>query len=338
MDPLTHALASVTLGRALGPRAVGAGAARISARAMTMLVVAGTAADLDWASVGAGPQAYLRWHLTATHSVAATLVIAAAVSALFARTARGGLRWGKAFGACLLAAALHVTLDLTNGVGLALWWPFSQRRFAADLLPPLDLWLLAGLALLLGIPWVFQLASQEMGFLAAGRPSRAALVALALLAVYVGARWTLHARALRVMEAQLFHDEAPLRVGAFPEGTNPFLWDGVVATRNTLQEARVPVAAGPRFSSESARVFPKPADSPVLEAARSAPLSVEFLRYAEFPRAQVERTESGYRVEIDDLRFDRTMTGSGGISVEVELDEHAQVLLERMRWGHPLER
>jgi membrane-bound metal-dependent hydrolase YbcI (DUF457 family) len=335
MDPVTHALASLTVGRA--------GAGKLSRLATPMLLVAGTIADLDWASAAGGPEKFLEWRRAATHSLIGTLAIAACVAAIFSILARGksdtaAVKFTRAFVVCVTAATAHLLLDLTNSSGVELFWPFSIKRFGADLLAPLDVWLLILFALLLGVPAIFRLATSEIGAKAKTGISRAALAALVITMLYVGARWELHARAVMLMQDQLFHGETPAMIRAYPEGANPFIWDGVVTTTGTLQEARVPVMLGRPFPSERAVVFHKPVESLALRNAQSTDSAIRFLRFAQFPRAKVIPTEDGFRVEISDLRYDRDLSGEGGIFVSIELDKQARVTKEEFQWGEPLER
>lgn len=335
MDPVTHALVSVTIGRA--------GATKLTRYAIPMLLISGTAADLDWASAAGGPAKFLEWHRGAAHSLLGAAIIAALVTAIFAagagkKQAGPPFRIAAAFLVCFLGALAHVGLDLLNSTGVQLFWPLSAKRYAMDIFAPTDLWLLVVLILFLGVPAIFRLATQEIGGRAKAGISVAAIAALTLIGLYTWARWGFRARAVASMHDELFHREIPLRESAYPTGANPFQWDGVADTHNTVQEAVVPVLFGKPFDSERAIIFPKPPDSAALEIAESTDTAREFLRYAQFPRARVLPTEDGVRVEIYDLRFDKERTGTGGISAVIELDQRLQVTDEKLQWGTPLER
>jgi membrane-bound metal-dependent hydrolase YbcI (DUF457 family) len=337
MDPVTHALFSVTIGRA--------GATKLTRHAIPMLLISGTAADLDWASAAGGPGKFLEWHRGAAHSLVGAAVIAAIVAAIFAgadssRKNRNGppFRIAAAFLACLLAALAHVGLDLLNSTGVQLFWPFSAKRYAMDIFAVTDVWLLLVLILFLGVPSIFRMATQEIGARAKSGVSVTAIAALILIGLYTWARWGFHARAVQSMHDELFHAEIPLRERAYPTGANPFQWDGVAETHNTVQEAVVPVLLGKPFDSDRATVFHKPPDSAALEIAETTDTAREFLRHAQFPRAKVVPIENGVRVEIYDLRFDKQRIGEGGISVVIDLDSRFQVTDEKFQWGSPLER
>ncbi len=151
MEPVTHALASLSLGRA--------GLNRVTRFATPMLLVSGLAADLDWLSYWGGPRAFLASHRTAGHSLVGSVAIAASTAAVFAWFARGGshgdrqtgrvpdakadggvsfgtARWGggavpfrfwRALAVCGAGAGSHLVLDLTNSYGVKLCWPFSAQ-------------------------------------------------------------------------------------------------------------------------------------------------------------------------------------------------------------------
>lgn len=312
-----------------------------------MLLIAGTVADLDWASAALGPEKFLHWHRCALHSIAGAAIIAAIVAWAFvalsgkrasAASRAKPMRFAPAFLVCLIGALAHVVLDLLNGTGVEALWPFTTKRFALDVVAPVDAWELLVVIFLLGVPSVFRLATQEIGAKAKQGVSKSAIAALAILCIYLAGRYALHARAIAAMQNELFHSEVPLKVGAYPDGGNPFEWDGVVITDGTLQEAVVPVLLAKPFDSDRAVIFPKPPDSAALRAAMGTDTAEEFLAFAKFPRARVIPTEDGYRVEIYDLRFDPKREGYGGISVAIDLDKRAQVLEEKMQWGAPLDR
>jgi membrane-bound metal-dependent hydrolase YbcI (DUF457 family) len=73
MEPVTHALTSIALGRA--------GLNKVTRAATPMLVVSGTIADVDWVTRLGGAATFLRGHRTATHSLVGTAAIIGAVAA-----------------------------------------------------------------------------------------------------------------------------------------------------------------------------------------------------------------------------------------------------------------
>jgi len=93
MNVLTHGLASLALARAAWPRA--------PKQLWIVAVATGVIADIDSASAWWGASAYLRWHRTYTHSLFASLVLAAA----FAADARAAVNvWRNNFDSVLQSA------------------------------------------------------------------------------------------------------------------------------------------------------------------------------------------------------------------------------------------
>jgi membrane-bound metal-dependent hydrolase YbcI (DUF457 family) len=300
MEPVTHALASLALGHA--------GLNRLTHKAAPMLLVSGLAADLDWLSYAAGAPAYLAWHRTASHSLLGTAAIAAAVAAGFSLAARRAgaaatVRFFPALGVCAAGAGLHLLLDLTNSYGAQLLWPFRNQSFAWDWTGQVDPGLLFILLAGLLLPWLLHLVGEEIGARTTKPPGqRGAVAALALLALYSGARALLHGRAEEMLDSRIYRQEAPIRSGAFPT-ISPLRWRGVVETAGAMHEVDVPLVPGALFDPRTARTQFKPEDSPALRSAMTSDAAHLFLAFARFPLARVEPAADGWEVRIRDLRL-----------------------------------
>lgn len=330
MEPLTHALTSLALGRAA--------LNKTTRLATPMLLVAGLAADLDWLSQAGGARAFLHGHRTATHSLAGTAVIALATAAGFWWWGRkhpaAPIRFLPALTVASAGAGVHLLMDLANSYGVKLWWPFRQTWHAWDLVHSIDPWILVLLLLGLLLPGLFRLIGEEIGARPKKRGAqRGAIVVLALVVLYVGGRWALHDRALEMLRSRVYHGEAPLAIGAFPSGTSPLTWWGVVETDNALQQIEVSLGPGNDFDPDRGRTLFKPEPSPALDAARKSELAKEFLQFARFPRASVEKTADGYHVELRDLRFATLLAGGTGFVAIIELNRQFQVVNEELRYG-----
>jgi len=302
MEPVTHALASLALGRA--------GLSRVTPRAAPMLLISALAADLDWASYAWGAPGFLAWHRTASHSLLGTVAIAAAVAAAFSllgrwrlQSAPNPVRFVPALAVCAGGAGMHLLLDLTESYGVKLLWPFSAQWFALDLTEPVDpgllLILLAGLLL----PVLLNLITEEIGVRAKRRTGqRGAAIALSLVALYIGGRALLHARAETLLSSHIYRQEEPIRTGVFPT-FSPLLWRGVVETETALHAVEVPISPGARFDARMARSQFKPENSQALERAVASDAARAFLAFARFPLARMEPTDDVFEVRIRDLRF-----------------------------------
>ena len=311
-----------------------------------LLITAGVAPDLDYASYFAGASAFLGCHRSALHAIpgAALLscVLAGAFCALdkrwrFAKSAsKQALPLGLAAGVAICSAgvAAHDLLDLASGEGLQLLWPFRLQWFRWNLAESFDPWLLALLLAGSLIPQLFRLVSEEVGApKRRGAGSGVALFTLALLAAYFGARAYLHGRAHELLLSAEYHGREPLSGGAFPSSVNPFAWRGVVSTENTIEEIDLNLASDAQFNPDRSLTHYKPAESPQLQAAEKTAAAQGFLRYAEFPLASVARREDGYRVELRDVRFPVGDERAANMFVRLELSGDLGVLSEELRYA-----
>lgn len=326
MEPVTHALASLALGRV--------GLNQTTRLATAMLLAAGLAADLDWVSGAGGARAFLHGHRTVTHSLVGTAAMVFALAGSFWWLGRkhptAPVRFARALMVCAVGAGFHLLMDLANSYGVELLWPFREKRYARDLVDPIDPWILAVLLVGLLLPGLFRLVSEEIGARPKQRSGqRGAIVALSLLALYFGGRWAVHDRAVEVLRSRLYHGQTPQAVGAFPKSASPLNWFGVVETETALLEFEVSLAPGSNGPDPRHTHF-KPEASPALEAARTSGTAQEFLKFARFPKASVEKTTDGYRVELRDLRFAASLPGSPRLVALIELNSQAQVINEEL--------
>jgi len=306
-----------------------------------MLVVSGLAADLDYASYFGGAGAFMRFHRTVLHSVTGSAVVACVVAGAFCVLDRklppkkhpalpvAPLAYGAALAVSAVGAAGHVLLDVASGVGVQLLWPFHAHWSAWNLINELDLWTLLLLVVGLLLPLLFILVNEEVGEQRKGPGgSRAAIVTLALLAAYFGARADLHSRALDLILAREYHGRIALSAAAFPESSAPFSWRGIAETDNTVEEVNVPLAPGDTFDPDRSVTLFKPEDSAALSAGERSAAARKFLLYARFPFARVQPLEAGYRVEVRDLRFSDDDNGPANIFVRVDFNSALQITHE----------
>lgn len=336
MEPVTHALTSLAIARAAQKRLPRLGTA--------MILVAGVAPDLDFASGLGGPGPFLRFHRTVLHSLPGSVAMVCAIAWMFlivdkkialgksAANSPPSLRFGSAVTACAMGAAGHLLLDLASGVGVQLVWPFHSDWFAWDLLANLDLWVLLVLVAGLLLPQLFRLVSEEIGeHKRKAGGGTGAIITLLLLVAYIGARGVLHSQATALLLSREVHGREPLSAGSFPYSITPLEWRGVVMTDNTVELADVPLGPGTEFDPDRGVTRYKPDDSPALEKAQATPVAERFLRYARFPIANMARLEDGYRVEIHDLRFAADDSSLDNVYVRVDLDSSLRVTRQEYR-------
>jgi len=328
MDTFTHALTSIALDRA--------GLRRASPHALSILIVSGVAADLDLLSYFRGATAYFRYHYAVLHSLLGSAILAVLIAVLFVALCRGKkqpLRFWRVLLLCGIGAGLHLLLDYCGAEGVQLLWPFRVQWFSLDWLPETDPWIIAVLLTGSLLPALFRLVTEEIG----GRKrtqkiSAGAIVALALMGAYIGARAMLHGTAARMLMDHDYHGAAPLAAEAFPHSDSPLLWRGVVATAGTIEVVRVPLGPVSEFHPMSSLTHYKPPGSAALDAAQRAPLAVQFLKYARFPLASLEGIPGGWMITIRDMRYRQDAQTPANLRVVVQLNAALQLQDEHVEF------
>ena len=328
MDPLTHGLASFALKRGIFPKA--------PRPVLISVLLAGTFADFDWFSGSFGPAAYLKWHGGALHSILGALLIAFVISfgvRAYAKSRGVSLTGAMWWLAPMCAAILHIGMDSLLSTGILLLWPFYTTRIALDWTPEFDLWLLLSFLAGILLPELFRLVSDEIG--AKSKKPRGqvgAVIALILVAAYFGARGIMRTSAVAMLLERSYLGESARRVAAFPDSTSPVLWHGVVETESAIHFVEVPTAKFTKFDPEDALHIHKPEASPILDAAQKTNAAKQFLAFARFPKATVQRETEGYSVEIRDLKYDALAQTSRAVEVQVDLDKAGQPTFAHLEW------
>jgi membrane-bound metal-dependent hydrolase YbcI (DUF457 family) len=335
MDLGTHVLASIALTRTAFPRA--------PRSALPVACAAGIIADVDGISALFGPAAYLNWHRTYTHSLFTAILLAVLFAVVYRIVAPPQLQSRFSilaiFVLTLLAQGLHLLLDLCQPDGVLLFWPFSATQIAEDCLTFVDPLILTTLVAAILLPLLFHLVSDEIG--ARDNDPRGkvgAIIALAVIALYIGARAMLHTNAVAALDSRTYHGELPRRTAAFPVFTSPLTWKGIVETESALHEITVEIAQATALNTDAAVAIYKPEASPVLDAARNDPIAVAFLRVARFPKATIEKTEAGYRVELQDLRYAAAGSPRREIAAFFELNSAGKIVTQELVWARDLRR
>jgi inner membrane protein len=329
MEPVTHALTSIALGRA--------GLNKLTRAATPMLLVSGLIADVDWVTRLGGAEIFLRGHRTATHSLVGTAAIIVAVAAAAWLAGRKYPKYSvgifPALVICAMGAGAHLLLDLLNGYGVKLLWPFSAKWYAWDLADSVDSWILFFLLAGLFTPELFHLVLEEIG----SKPKRhgrqrGAIIGLAFVALVIAGRGFAHQRAIALLDAREYRGQTPLEAAAFPKPSNPLLWSGVVETDNALFNLEVPLGPGREFDPELADAHFKPLPSLTLKNSVASPKAVEFLNFARFPLASVQPQGDGFQVRLRDMRFESELAGRRGIVAVIDLNAQSLVTGERLEY------
>ena len=346
MDNLTHTLVAVTLGRTpLG---------RAGRGTTTALVLASNAPDVDIITSARGGSAYLQWHRGPTHGPLGIVFLAALTAAIVwavqRYTDRRGIRTGEppsaTFPMLVAVSALgvlgHILMDFPTSYGTRLLSPFSWHWFAADLMPIVDVYLVA--VLFAGL--LFGQASE------ASRRRNAAIV-LALMAANYGVRAVARHEAI-ALAPRVFgplmpqpcdpaHAERPLLarwpreqidfaalasvpggasrcladLAAMPTFLSPFKWRLVARLSNAYELHDIDVLdAAWRRPAEAGeapwRVTIRYPDqwTPTVKTAAAAPLARTFLGFSRYPAARwvVDQRTGVVTVRWTDMRFANGMT------------------------------
>jgi membrane-bound metal-dependent hydrolase YbcI (DUF457 family) len=330
MDIGTHALASLALSRAVFPRA--------PKHLWLCTMAAGIVADVDGFSALIGPSTYLAWYRTYTHSLLASVLVSATIALIYRGWASSDIRARlpkrTVFTATLLVQWLHLAMDAAQWQGVQLLWPFHQARFAADWLPSIDPWIITMLIAAVLLPEFFHLISSEIG--AKDKRPRGfvgGILGLLFLGCYVGLRAELHSTAVAQLQNRAYVGESPRKVAAFSEFTSLVSWNGVAETDSALHEvtARINFPRGAALDL-GINLF-KPEPSALLQAAQETEPAKLFLQVARFPRAIVQKMNSGTEIQIRDIRYAAAGEKNREPMVTVDFDPAGKLTSEGMVWA-----
>lgn len=290
MDIATHALAGLALARA--------GIVRWAPAAIPAAVLGAIAPDIDVLAEFAGPEAYLDWRRTVTHSwiVAPALALAAAALTRLFRP----VSWIAAWLAAWAGIASHLLLDAVTVRGVAWLWPLSGEWYGKDWTDTGDPWPAAILSLAVIAPFLSGLVSGEIG--ARRSPGIGWAIATLLgVCLYFGFRAQLHSAALTALDSRIYDGRPASRVAALPDAWNPFAWTGLVDDR--LATRRIPLDLREEFDPDAGQAFFPPQNPAPLEAAMRSGLYQRLRPHIVWPRWQVIPFGDGVEVRVEELRL-----------------------------------
>jgi membrane-bound metal-dependent hydrolase YbcI (DUF457 family) len=322
-------MASFALSRAIFPRA--------PRLLWAWTIPAGVIADVDAFSAFITPSAYLNWYRTYTHSLLASLIVAFIFSAGYRvwapRDLISRLSAATVFVAVLLAQWLHLAMDAAQWQGVGLFWPVNSARIAKDWLPTIDPWIVTILVAAIVLPEFFHLIGSEIG--AKDKRPRGfvgAIVGLVMVVSYIGLRAELHATAIAQMQNRSYAAELPRQVAAFSDFVSLVTWHGVADTESALHLVTVHINSSRPSSLDPGINLFKPEANPLLQAAQGTEAAKYFLRVARFPKATVQKMDTGSEVQIRDLCYAAAGEVKREPMVTVDFDPSGKIISEEIAW------
>ena len=331
MDNITHTLFGATLARTPLNRA---------GRGTTVaLLLASNAPDIDIVTTFDGALSYLHWHRGPTHGPIGIVTLGSIVAGLVWSGSRlldrEGPRTHATFTSLTLVSILgvlfHVLMDLPTSYGTRLLSPFDWHWYGADLMPIIDIYLLAALA-----------ACFWFGSRLEWR-RRNVVIALSLMALNYGIRFAAHHQALETAP-RMFGPALPerctaarqqgplidrwpihqplagadterrclLEIAALPTFISPFQWRLVAQLSNAYETRDVDLLASARRRAPAApeapwrlvQRIPNHWTPAALHAAAHTRTARTFLGFSRFPAAQsIVQPDGSVTVHWTDVRF-----------------------------------
>ena len=189
-----------------------------------------------------------------------------------------------------LALYSHLFLDFLNNYGVRLLAPLEWRWFYGDAVFIVDPWL--WLVLGAGVWAARRKKTAQPAGMALGAATGYVLVMLGSAAVSREA-------VIRDFRHDRGYDPSALMVGPVP--VSPFTHEVILDVGDHYETGTYRFWS-PRLRLDPMRV-PKNERAPEVAAARGAPSIRSFLVWSRFPVWQIERTEQGTRVTVQDMRF-----------------------------------
>ena len=285
MDTFTHGLLGAAASQVIFDTRLRRGAGLIG-------LVAAMAPDLDLLMGSASdPVSGMLYHRQFTHSLVFIPVggLLTALLFLWMKPFRGV--WPALMGAALIGYATHAPLDALTSYGTLLFWPFSMRRIAWDVMPIIEP--IFTVVLLAGVVWT--LMAQRV------RPSQ---IALCMALAYLGfAVWQHHRAAEAQQQLVKARGQVTEHNRVMPEPGSLVLWRSVYisAGRIYADGIRVPWWHGPRVNVGGSARLATFADVPPQMAERDGTRRV-FDVFAWFADGLIAPVDGEANV-IGDMRY-----------------------------------
>jgi len=310
VDPLSHLAFGKTL-HALDQRG------RLGPHTLGPFLIGSVLPDIDSVLFAFGPDVYLRYHDTGTHSVGGTATGALVVAAIWRRFFPAS-RPLPVFLAAWMGALGHVFWDVVSGADIHAFAPLLSVRLRWHLVAMADPYVMALLV-----------AGTAAGWWWSAHRRRWAVATLAVIALFLATKQLLHDSAL---SAYL----RPSSRGEVVESQIEPVWGTVTAWRvydRTPSELRV--WAVDNRSGACRLLFSQPAPplAGVVAASRRLPIVRNFLVQATMPFAQLLHSGRDEEVLWSELRWCSDDGRDCGLAFGGMFDERRNPLYQVIRFG-----
>ncbi|MGE5397470.1 MAG: metal-dependent hydrolase [Chitinophagales bacterium] len=309
MDNVTHGLMGLVAAGLLNNYAIPAkGVNMINEKKAVFwtALIASEIPDIDILYRFTSDAAYLNMHRGLSHSIGGILFLALAV-ALMVRIIYPSIRAKRLLMVSLICISLHVLLDLLTSYGTQVLYPFDHTRFALDVLPIVDIYLL-----------ILLVASLAFLMSRSAKLGPATFIAFLVFA-YISARTGMHWYAYQQVGSQL-PAEKKVQLAVIPGLFNPFSWQYIAKTTSSYVTGDVSLDG----IEKTTREYPIIPGDTNAYAALKTPAAHIFLSFARFPYITCQQYSSYKVVSITDLRY--LSKNHALFLVQVKIDQNQKVI------------
>lgn len=262
-------------------------------------IVAALAPDMDVITLLFSPGSFYEYHRVATHSIIGAVLLAIIIAILFSRLKKSFIKYLPITLLCILS---HLYLDFITSTGIQLFYPYSTVKVALNMVPIVDVYMLAILAAGL----VLIKRHPALG-------ARISAFVLIFCFLLVSARIGLGV----IADSSVDRLNGDSYIS--PHFFNPFKWAVVREQPDSYVISDYNLLTGIK---ESATV--RKSSDPMIEASKQADVVKSFIASSAFPFAVIK----GDTVIWHDLRV--SIDGSRGYTASVQLGKNMSILQERM--------
>lgn len=262
-------------------------------------IIAALAPDIDVVTLLFSPGTFYEYHRVATHSIIGAVLLAVIIAILFSRLKKSFIKYLPITLLCILS---HLYLDFITSTGIQLFYPYSTVKVALNMVPIVDIYMLAALAA--GIVLIKKHPALS---------ARTSAFVLIFCVFFIGARIGLGVIADSSVDR--LNGDSYLSPHLF----NPFRWAVIMEQPDSYVLSDYNIITGIKKSATLQK-----SSSPLIEASKEARIVRTFIASSAFPFAVVR----GDTVIWHDLRV--SIDGSVGYTASVKFGDNMSILQERM--------